>query len=95
MLRDKATVQDTKNSKLAKFVGLEGEDSLVSFIAWGGLADKAAGFKPGDHLEIVFQVRGREWKEKVYTDLVAQSIEKVDPPAAAPAEESGNEDLPF
>ncbi|MDR2512519.1 MAG: DUF3127 domain-containing protein [Puniceicoccales bacterium] len=62
-----------------------------------------AAFKPGDRAKVFFDLRGREWKENYYVNLVAWKIERTDGSSAvAPGDEDvqsvsdpGPEDIPF
>jgi single-strand DNA-binding protein len=61
-------------------------------------------FQKGDEIKVHFDVRGRQWQEKIFTNLNAWRVEKLDaapaaaPVAAAPAADPAPEDvvdLPF
>jgi hypothetical protein len=47
---------------------------LVKLECTGQAADYVAGADPGDRLTATFDVRGREWQGRVYTNLVAWKV---------------------
>ncbi len=58
-----------------------------------GLADR---FKPGDEVKITFDLRGREWQDKFFTNLNAWKIDAVrsETGAAAPMPDMDSAPMP-
>ena len=58
-------------------------------------------FNRGDEIKVYFDLRGRQWNDKIFTNLQAWRVEKLDSakPTSQPEklepETKGNDDLPF
>jgi single-stranded DNA-binding protein len=81
---------------------------LIPIKVFGRLAEQADAWKPGAVLAVNGRLGGRDWQGKVYGDMIANSVEVVDPAADSPGgfENSssdpreappppGDEDVPF
>lgn len=51
------------------------------------------GHKEGDKLKVFFDLRGREWQGKYFTNLNAWRVEKLDSAQASPKAKTSNDDF--
>jgi len=51
--------------------------ATIPIKVFGRLADMASDWHPGDVLEVTGTLSGRDWNDKVYPDIVAESVEVV------------------
>ena len=49
----------------------------AQFQVWNGRVNLSQ-FKEGDNVKVLFDINSREWQEKVYTDLTAYRIDRID-----------------
>lgn len=72
-------IQDGNYSQFIKFQLTQDRCPLVD------------GFNEGDQIKVQFDLRGREWQGRYFTNLNAWRIEKPAAPAEAPAPAAGND----
>jgi len=73
---------------------LSTEDQYPQHLMFELLKDKTTlvnGFKSGDKVKVLFDIRGREWQDKYFNSLVAWKIENLGAAANAPM---GGNDMP-
>lgn len=107
LIKRRDTEQVTDSFKKREFVieSMDGEYS--QFIKFELLQDKTSlidGYSQNDEIKVSFNLRGREWNDKYFTNLVAWRIEAAattqeNPPqpikVTPVSNESKKDDLPF
>lgn len=75
------TEQKTDTFKTREFVIVVEEGNYPQFVKFQLVQDKCEmidGYSDGDKLKVYFDLRGREWQGKYFTNLQAWRVEAVD-----------------
>lgn len=86
----------TASFQAREFVILISEDNYPQYIKFQLTQDRCALIDPheeGNQIKVHFDLRGREWNEKYFTNLNAWRIEKVE--AGSPANIGSEPELPI
>ncbi|MBK8701728.1 MAG: DUF3127 domain-containing protein [Saprospiraceae bacterium] len=68
------------------------EGTYPQFVKFQAVQDRTGiveGLKEGDKIKVFFDIRGREWQGKYFTNLNAWKIEKVNKAVSAPDDNQG------
>jgi len=93
------TEQKTESFQAREFVIEIADGNYPQFIKFQLVQDRCGLLEPyeeGEDIKVHFDLRGREWNGRYFTNLNAWRLEKAGPDAAAtPAASGGNEEYPF
>ena len=90
------TENKTATFQAREFVILISEDNYPQYIKFQLTQDRCAlidDYEEGKEIKVHFDLRGREWNEKYFTNLNAWRIEKVE--SGVPAQSSDEPELPI
>ncbi|MFP4166777.1 MAG: DUF3127 domain-containing protein [Opitutales bacterium] len=93
---DEQTFSSGFNKK--EFVLTTDEEKFPQDIKFECLKDKTSllnDFKTGDRVTVRFNIRGREWKDNYFVNLVPWKIEKAGAKASTPTQDSSPDDIPL
>ena len=92
------TENKTDTFQAREFVIEINSGNYPQFIKFQLVQDRCSlvdGYEVGDQIKVFFDLRGREWNEKYFTNLNAWKIEKPSSDAAVPAQgQSGDNSFP-
>ena len=101
LLHKKFETENKTDSFQAREFVIQTDGQYPQFVKFQLVQDRCGSvdpFKEGDKIKVFFDLRGREWNGKYFTNLNAWKIESVNlnPPPAAPAGgEMPTEEPPF
>jgi len=91
------TEKKTQTFEAREFVILISEENYPQYIKFQLVNDRCTlldKFREGDQIKVYFDLRGREWNEKYFTNLNAWKIEAVSPATESPAKNSADPGFP-